>query len=139
MQPLSAENVRSEINVTPLVDVVLVLLIIFMVITPMLSQGPKVELPDAQNPPKKPETEDQLVITVAQDGSLWLENRSLPLEELGASLQGEYRNQPGRMLVIKGDAQTSYGDVKRALMAVKDGGFPEAGLIVEKLVNKSAH
>jgi len=133
MQPLKLDAVRSEINVTPLVDVVLVLLIIFMVVTPMLTKGPPVSLPGAKNPPKKPDTQDQILITVGENGSYWLENKGLGPDELIPALQDQYRREPGRVIAIKADAKSTYGDVKRVLLAVKDGGFPEAGLIVEKL------
>jgi biopolymer transport protein ExbD len=132
MQPLKAAPVRSDINVTPLVDVVLVLLIIFMVITPMLSKGPSVKLPKAMEPPKKPDTQDQLLVTVSADDSLWVENTITAPDMLSQSLNERFRENPTRTVVIKGDAQCKYGAVKRAMVAVKDAGFPGVGLIVEK-------
>jgi biopolymer transport protein ExbD len=132
MQLPNAAPVRSEINVTPLVDVVLVLLIIFMVITPMLSKGPAVKLPQAMDPPKKPDTQDQLLVTVSKDDSIWIENTATPPDMLSGSLNTFWRENPARTVVIKGDANCKYGAVKRAMVAVKDAGFPGVGLIVEK-------
>jgi biopolymer transport protein ExbD len=127
-----AAPVRSEINVTPLVDVVLVLLIIFMVVTPMLSQGPPVELPEASEPPKKPEDSKQVVVTVQEDGKVWIAGTSVTNAGLPGRLQEMLRSEPGSSVVIKGDAGAEYGLVKRVMLDVRDAGFRQVALIAEK-------
>jgi biopolymer transport protein ExbD len=132
MQPVKAANVRSDINVTPLVDVMLVLLIIFMVVTPMLQKGPAVKLPLTNNPPKKPEDQKQLLVAISHDRRMWLEKDQISEAQFEAAIREAYERNPGSSVVIKGDARLSYGDVKRAVLTVKDAGFTQVGLIVEK-------
>jgi biopolymer transport protein ExbD len=132
MQPVKAASVRSEINVTPLVDVVLVLLIIFMVVTPMLQKGPAVRLPMTSNPPKKPDDQKQLLVAIRHDKVMWLEKEQLPEDQFEARMREAYDRNPGSSVVIKGDARLTYGDVKHAILTVKDAGFTQVGLIVDK-------
>jgi biopolymer transport protein ExbD len=129
-----AAPVRSEINVTPLVDVVLVLLIIFMLVTPMLSQGPPVELPKADTPPKKPEDSKQLIVTVEEDGGVWLGATSVSAADLPARLREALLLDPESTVIIKGDAGAQYGTVKRVMLDVKDAGFRQVALIAERRV-----
>jgi biopolymer transport protein TolR len=133
MQSVKVENVKSEINVTPLVDVVLVLLIIFMVITPMLTHGPPVQVPRAGNPPKKPEEKNQIMIVVNQNKELFIEKDKFTSDELFLSrMTEEYQRNKNATIVIKGDARVTYGDVKKAMMKVKQTGFEQVGLISQK-------
>src|SRR5262245_8129144 len=132
MPVVKAAAVRSEINVTPLVDVVLVLLIIFMVITPMLQKGPPVQLPMTANPPKKPEDQKQLLVAVTHRQTVWLEKEEMAEDAFAAKVKEAFDRNPGYSIVIKGDKRLTYGDVKRAMIAVKDAGFTEVGLIVDK-------
>jgi biopolymer transport protein TolR len=130
---VKAENVRSDINVTPLVDVVLVLLIIFMVVTPMLQKGPAVQLPTTSDPPKKPEDKNQILIVVSKDKGLFIEKDQMPNEAAFASrLAEEYERNKQASIVIKGDARLTYGEVKKAMMKVKETGFEQVGLITQK-------
>jgi TolR protein len=128
------ENVRSDINVTPLVDVVLVLLIIFMVVTPMLQTGPPVKLPQTSNPTKKPEEKSQIVIAVASNKMLYVGKEKQPLSEaqLATRMQEAFERSPDSTVVIKGDARVTYGDVKKTMLEVKKAGFSSVGLITEK-------
>jgi biopolymer transport protein ExbD len=131
MQPRAA-GVRSDINVTPLVDVVLVLLIIFMVVTPMLQKGPPVRLPVAQDPPKKPDEKDQILVAIEDDRELWIDEQQVAEAAFAARIREAYERGSRRAVVIKGDARLSYGDVKKTMLAVKNAGFTSVGLIVEK-------
>lgn len=131
-QVVKSGNVRSEINVTPLVDVVLVLLIIFMVITPMLQKGPAVTLPTAGDPPKKPDDSKQLLVAIEQNKILWVEKEKVTEQDFPAKIREAFERNPGSTIVIKGDARLTYGDVKKAMLSVKDAGFQEVGLIVNK-------
>ena len=133
MQSVKVESVRSEINVTPLVDVVLVLLIIFMVVTPMLQKGPPVVLPKASDPPKKPEDKTQILIVVAKDKPLFIEKDEMRSEDqFVARLAEEFQRNKNASIVIKGDARLPYGDVKKAMLKVKETGFEQVGLITQK-------
>ena len=134
MQSVKVAEVNSAINVTPLVDVMLVLLIIFMVVTPMLQKGPPVQMPKASDPPKKPEEKTQILVTVAQNKDLYIEKEKMPGEaEFAARLAEEYIRNKNATIVLKGDARLTYGDIKKALLKVKEVGFEQVGLITQKL------
>ena len=133
MQSVKAETVNSAINVTPLVDVMLVLLIIFMVVTPMLQKGPPVIMPKASDPPKKPEEKTQILITVAQNKDLYIEKDKMGSEvQFAERLAEEYIRNKSATIVLKGDARLEYGAVKKALLKVKEVGFEQVGLITQK-------
>ena len=133
MQSVKVAEVNSAINVTPLVDVMLVLLIIFMVVTPMLQKGPPVIMPKASDPPKKPEEKTQILITVAQTKDLYIEKDKMGGEaQFADRLREEYQRNKNATVVMKGDARLTYGDVKKALLKVKEVGFEQVGLITQK-------
>ena len=133
MQSVKVAEVNSAINVTPLVDVMLVLLIIFMVVTPMLQKGPPVIMPRASDPPKKPEEKTQILVTVSQSKDLYIEKDKMPSEaEFAARLAEEYLRNKNATIVLKGDARLTYGDVKKVLLKVKEVGFEQVGLITQR-------
>lgn len=133
MQSVKVAEVNSAINVTPLVDVMLVMLIIFMVVTPMLQKGPPVMVPKASDPPTKPEEKTQILITVSQSKDLWIEKDKMPGEAAFADrLAEEYLRNKNATIVIKGDARLTYGEVKKAMLKVKEVGFEQVGLITQK-------
>ncbi len=129
-------KVNANINVTPLVDVMLVLLIIFMVVTPML--GSMVALPVTDDPAKQPEDKDQILVAMRyEEGADTVElvqgstKEVLALDALSARL-AEYREHNRNAdVVIQGDARLDYGMVKRAMLRVKDAGFEHVGLITK--------
>jgi biopolymer transport protein ExbD len=125
-------NVRSEINVTPLVDVCLVLLIIFMVVTPMLQQGVDVTLPETSDPAKMPENAKQLNIAIRQDGSVYVGQQWVPKESLLAALKDIYNQTPDKNVVIKADQRLQYKDVREVMQMVNRAGFPGAGIETHK-------
>jgi len=130
-------KVKSDINVTPLVDVVLVLLIIFMVVTPMLQKGRPVLLPSTANPSALPEDDTELLISVAFSGpgnpvSVWLESKQVSLPDLEALLMETYQRNPNKRVVLKGDKRLNYGDVKDVMMVVHKAGFSGVGIVAEK-------
>ncbi len=134
-----AEDVRSDINVTPLVDVVLVLLIIFMVVTPMLQKGMPVELPITKNPDKKPDSENQVIISVKSDSTIYIEQNWVPKTELVSQLKEMHDRNPSREILIKGDARLMYKDIKKVMDMINEAGFENVGLITEKVEeNKSS-
>ena len=133
MRSVSVPEVNSAINVTPLVDVMLVLLIIFMVVTPMLTKGPPVQVPKTIDPPKKPEEKTQLLVTVDKNKDLYIEKDKMGSEEeFAARLAEEYLRNKNATIVLKGDARLNYGVVKKAMLKVKEVGFEQVGLITQK-------
>jgi biopolymer transport protein TolR len=130
----SRDKLQSEINVTPLVDVCLVLLIIFMVVTPLLQKGIPVTLPTTDKPDKKPENANQKVITVAYGTPpiLYVEADRLSKEEFQRRIDEMYQRAPQTELVVKADKRLKYGDVKEVMKMTKEPGFQNVGLIAEK-------
>ncbi|HYK41002.1 MAG TPA: biopolymer transporter ExbD [Thermoanaerobaculia bacterium] len=131
----SRDKIQSDINVTPLVDVCLVLLIIFMVVTPLLQNGISVQLPVTTNPDKKPEGEKQKVITVGYStppGYYLGGNNPMSKAELQKQLEELYARAPQTDLVIKADQRLKYGEVKEVMRITKEAGFQNVGLIAQK-------
>ena len=126
---LSHAALNSDINVTPLVDVCLVLLIIFMVVTPMLQKGVPVNLPVTEAPEKTPDTEKQLQISVKADGSVYLGPNVVRKDQVEAQLKDIFERTPDREIAVKGDRMVKYGDVLDVLKACREVGFNDVGLI----------
>ena len=126
---LSHAALNSDINVTPLVDVCLVLLIIFMVVTPMLQKGVPVNLPVTEDPEKTPDTEKQLIISVKSDGSVYLGPNVVRKDQVESALKEIQERTPDREVAVKGDRQVKYGDVLDVLRACRDVGFNDVGLV----------
>ncbi|HEX7831064.1 MAG TPA: biopolymer transporter ExbD [Thermoanaerobaculia bacterium] len=129
LSKLSSAALNSDINVTPLVDVCLVLLIIFMVVTPMLQKGVPVNLPVTEDPEKTPDTEKQLQISVKSDGSVYLGPNVVRKDEVEKALKDVYERTPDREIAVKGDRLVKYGDVLDVLKACREVGFNDVGLI----------
>ena len=128
----TASGPSADINVVPLIDIVLVLLIIFMVVTPMLQKGVDVKLPKAENVIEKDErTSDDLVIAVKADGSFWLEQQQVIEDELKTALAGVYRSTPFRPVVVKGDERVTYGDVRKIVIMAQEAGFKVVNIATE--------
>ena len=128
---LQKTALNADINVTPLVDVCLVLLIIFMVVTPMLQKGVPVNLPVTEEPEKTPDTEKQLQISVKADGSVYLGPNVVRKEEVKTQLEEIHQRTPDREIAVKGDKLVKYGDVLDVLKACRDVGFNDVGLIAQ--------
>lgn len=128
----SVEEVKSDINVTPLVDVCLVLLIIFMVVTPMLQKGVSVKLPVTTNPDKKPDSPNQVIISIKEDSTIYIEQNWVPKNEFLTQLKEMHDRSPGKELLIKGDARLQYKDVKKVMDMITESGYDAVGLISEK-------
>jgi biopolymer transport protein TolR len=122
---------NSEINVTPLVDVCLVLLIIFMVVTPMLQKGVPINLPVTEDPEKTPDTEKQLQISVKTDGSVYLGSTVVLKQQVTSELEQIHQRTPDREIAVKGDRTAKYGAVLDVLKACRDVGFNNVGLIAQ--------
>jgi biopolymer transport protein TolR len=137
------DRIRSEINVTPLVDVCLVLLIIFMVVAPILTNGPSIKLPRTNNPDRRPEGKNQLPITVLFDKPPQIlfgkEFRRLDLDQLKQVALDKYRESPDTEIVLRADRLLTYGDVRAVLSVVREAGFRNVGLIAEREVSEPIH
>lgn len=133
------KGVKSEINVTPLVDVVLVLLIIFMVVTPMLQRGKEVKLPKA----KQTEEEktgankvDPIVLSVTKDKKIYIESDGFDEAGFEIALKAKLDEQPGRKILLKGDEALTYGDVRKVMDHARKAGAKGISLGVEELKDK---
>lgn len=125
-------SMQSDINVTPLVDVCLVLLIIFMVVTPMLQKGIDVALPETSQPEKMPDTERDLVVSVKQDGNVYVKDKWITDENLEAVLKEQHDNNPDRNVVVKGDRRLKYKRVREVMRLINEAGFTRVGLVTER-------
>ena len=124
-------SMTSDINVTPLVDVCLVLLIIFMVVTPMLQKGVPVNIPMTEDPEKTPDTDKQLQISVKSDGTVYLGSTVVRKEQVQSELETIHQRTPDREIAVKGDKQVKYGAVLDVLKACREVGFNNVGLIAQ--------
>jgi biopolymer transport protein TolR len=121
----------SEINVTPLVDVMLVLLIIFMVTTPMMSQGIPVELPQAGKQSIDMNMDESTIVTIAQDGMVYIDDRAVPADKLEIQLRRLYGELAVRNIFLRGDRRVPYGEVVRVLDMMKRIGLTKVGMVTE--------
>ncbi len=122
----------SDINVTPLVDVMLVLLIIFMVTAPMLQQGIKVNLPQAKANNIKA-NEEKIMITITRDEKIYINKNPYKLNELGKTLKAINAYNREKQVFLKADKDVPYGFVVRVMSAIKDAGIKELGMVTEPL------
>ena len=125
-------GVKSDINVTPLVDVMLVLLIIMMLVAPLLQQGVPVKLPIASNYSDKPETQEQTVVAIAADKSFYLNAKYVPEHELAMRLEEAIRTKIEKIVLIKADEGVDYSAVMAAMDQLRQAGIEDIGLITEK-------
>ncbi|HEV8679203.1 MAG TPA: protein TolR [Stellaceae bacterium] len=120
----------SEINVTPLVDVMLVLLVVFMVTAPLLTVGVPVELPQTQAPPIN-EPKEPLTITLNREGAVFIQETSVPVESLTAKLQAITGGNPDSIIYVRGDKEINYGRVLEVMSLVSAAGFRKVSLVAE--------
>ena len=125
-------GVKSEINVTPLVDVMLVLLIIMMLVAPLLQQGVSVKLPEAENTVDKPEVSDQTVIAVAANRSMYLNARPVQEGELATKINELLEDKTEKIVLIKADEEVEYGAVMAVMDQLRQAGIEDIGLITER-------
>ncbi|HVP59322.1 MAG TPA: biopolymer transporter ExbD [Myxococcaceae bacterium] len=127
-------GIKSDINVTPLVDVVLVLLIIFMVVTPMLQRGKDVKLPSAtkQKHDENAKDVDPMIVSVTADKRIWLEKDPVTDDSLKQALAGKLAAEPWKPILVKGDQSLTFGDVRRVLKDAQDAKAKSVKLGVEE-------
>lgn len=129
----------SDINVTPMADVMLVLLIIFMVITPMLQKGFSVDMAKAANPRQMPDAdkEDAVVLAVTRDGKVYLGSGQIQLGEVTAQVTDRISGKLDKTVYLKSDARAKYGDVVAVIDNVRAAGVDSLGLLTEKLERRT--
>ena len=124
-------GVKSDINVTPLCDVMLVLLIIMMIVAPLLQQGVSVTLPKAANTQDKPETQGQTVIAIGSNKSVYLNAKPVNEGELVTRVTELLENQKEKIILIKADEEVEYGAVMATMDQLRQAGIEDIGLVVD--------
>ena len=128
-------GVGADINVTPMVDVMLVLLIIFMVVTPMLQKGVSVDMAKTDNPSQMPDAdkEDSLLVAVMRDGSIFFGSEKIPVDQLTSKVKDKLSSKTGdKRVFVKADARAKYGAVVDVVDNVRSAGVDELGLLTEQ-------
>ncbi len=127
-------KINSQINVTPMVDVMLVLLIIFMVITPMLHRDPRVEMAMTSNPMDMPDANkaDALIVAVAHDGTIFLGSEKVTEEVLAQELKDRLNNRVNKMVYVRADARARYGFLVNTVDDLRSAGVDQLGLLTER-------
>jgi biopolymer transport protein TolR len=124
-------QIQGDINVTPLVDVVLVLLIIFMVVTPMISGGVQVDLPRTVNHSKKPDDGKDIILSVTKDKVIYMMANPVKKEEVTKRVEEAKRKSPDKTIYVKGDSRATYGAVREVMELVHKAGFEDVMLGTE--------
>ena len=125
-------GVKADINVTPLVAVMLVLLIIMMLVAPMLQQGVSVKLPTATNTVDKPEVQGQTVVAIGRDKSMYLNAKPVQEAEMATRVNELLENSKDKIVLIKADEEVEYGAVMAAMDQLRQAGIEDIGLITER-------
>ena len=131
---LGRSNVNADINVTPMADIMLVLLIIFMITTPLLQTGVTVNLPKAKNPLDAPEADskDAIVIALTREGRIYLQKTSISEEDLVKILNDRLTNEINKTMFLKADQSVAYGRVVQIVNLCRKSGVERIGLMAEK-------
>ena len=125
-------GLKADINVTPLVDVMLVLLIIIMLIAPMLQKGVDVNMPEASNTTDKPETQNQTVVAIDRQKRLYVNSIQVSEQAFATRVQDALDSTKERIVLIKADEDAPYGSVMNAMDELRKAGIEDIGLIVER-------
>jgi len=128
LEPGRRGHLVSQINVTPFVDVMLVLLVIFMVTAPILQQGIEVNVPRVKAA-ALPGSEEQFVVSITRDRQIYLNDRRLSMRELTRKLRAIARERPDRQLFVRADGRVPYGEVIRTMAAIKAAGIENVGMV----------
>ena len=125
-------GVKSDINVTPLCDVMLVLLIIMMIVAPLLQQGVNVKLPQASNTVDKPEVQGQTVVAIGRDKQMYLNAKPVQESDMATKVNELLENAKEKIVLIKADEEVEYGAVMAAMDQLRQAGIEDIGLITER-------
>jgi biopolymer transport protein ExbD len=128
-------EVTADINVTPMADVMLVLLIIFMVITPMLQKGQQVELAKTRNPVdmKEADRDDSVIIAITRDGKFYLGQDKVNVDDLAAKVNDLLATKLEKRVFVKSDSRAKYGDVVSVVDNIRNAGVDQIGLLTERM------
>jgi biopolymer transport protein ExbD len=133
MQVGDNKQLNSDINVTPFVDICLVLLVIFMVVTPMLQEGITVHLPYAKHTEKHEDDEAHaIVVAVPNDKQIYIQKKPVPRDQFQAEMTEIHDRMPDKAVLIKADKGMKYGDVRKVMVETNEAGFEEVSLVTEK-------
>jgi len=124
-------KMQASINVTPLVDVVLVLLIIFMVMAPEMRKGPDVRLPKTEKPTQQGDERGRILVSIDEKGGLWINDNAVTPDHFGEALHAAVAAETDPKVVIRGDANLNFRQVREAMQAVEQAGFRGVGLIAK--------
>src|SRR6476661_3209542 len=124
-------KMQASINVTPLVDVVLVLLIIFMVMAPQMRKGPEVRLPKTEKPTQQGDERGRILVSIDEAGGLWVNDKQVAAAQFGDALRAAVAAETDPKVVIRGDAKLNFRQVREAMQAVEQAGFRGVGLIAK--------
>ena len=127
----------AEINVTPLVDVMLVLLIIFMVTAPLMTSGVSVDLPKT-NAQQLNSDSEPLTVSIKADGSIFLQDQAVDISDIVAKLQEIAKNNPERRIFVRGDKDLAYGRIMEVMGTITQGGFTKVALLAEQTASPAA-
>ena len=127
-------KISSDINVTPMVDVMLVLLIIFMVVTPMLQKGISVDMAPVNNPEQMPDAdkEDALLVSITRDGKVYFGSEQMQVDNLTSKVKDRLANKPDKRVYVKADMRARFGSVVQVVDAVRAAGVDDLGLLTEQ-------
>jgi biopolymer transport protein TolR len=127
-------KVSSEINVTPMVDVMLVLLIIFMVVTPMLQKGISVDMAPVNNPEQMPDAdkEDALLVSITRDGKVYFGSEQIQVDNLTTKVKDRLTNKQDKRVYVKADMRTRFGGVVQVVDSVRAAGVDDLGLLTDQ-------
>ena len=128
----SKGGIKADINVTPLVDVMLVLLIIMMLVAPMLQQGVSVKLPQSTHRVDKPETQEQTVVAIAANRTMYLNSKPVQEGELATRINEAVEGKTQKIVIIKADQDVEYGAVMAAMDQLRQAGIEDIGLITDQ-------
>src|SRR5229473_4086082 len=132
-------KVSSDINVTPMVDVMLVLLIIFMVVTPMLQKGVSVDLAKVNNPREMQDADrdDAIIVAVTRSGDIFLGSQKTPRDQLTALIRDRISSRLDKTVFVKSDGRAKYGDVVAVVDEIRAAGVDQLGLLTEKVQQRT--
>ena len=126
-----SSKMQAAINITPLVDVVLVLLIIFMVMAPQMRKGPEVNIPKTAKPTDQGDERGRILVSVDDAGKWWIDDQPVEGEHFGEALRAAVGNQPNPKVVVRADARLRFREVRQAMLAIEQAGFRGVGLIAK--------
>ena len=124
-------KMQAAINITPLVDVVLVLLIIFMVMAPQMRKGPDVNLPNTTKPNGQGDERGRILVSIDDAGKVWINDKPVAAEQFGDALRAAVAAESDPKVVIRGDAKLNFRQVREAMQEIEKAGFRGVGLIAK--------